>query len=271
MSHPITQSPMQFDAPSPGPGPQGQYGQSKSFVAAWLLSLFLGVFGADRFYLGKVGTGILKLVTLGGLGVWALVDLVLILSGAMRDKRGLPLEGEGRVRLVAWVVTGALVVLGAFSGAAGGNTGGTAVGSGSGTEEAAAPAALDDPVPVEPAAETPAAAAEEAAAEPVEEAPSWTEVVSLTGRTDKSSAVFELTGGEAQLKYEFSGDPDMSVGAVYLLEEGTDLQVDGGIPQVMITEPGADSTVLHRQPGRYYLHVTAGNMDSWKVTIEEKR
>ncbi|HEX6054901.1 MAG TPA: TM2 domain-containing protein [Intrasporangium sp.] len=40
-----------------------------------------------RFYVGKVGTGVLQLVTLGGLGIWALIDLVMIIVGAFRDKQ----------------------------------------------------------------------------------------------------------------------------------------------------------------------------------------
>jgi TM2 domain-containing membrane protein YozV len=60
----------------------------KSRLAALLLCFFLGVFGVHRFYVGKVGTGLLQLVTLGGLGIWALIDLILIAVGSFRDKQG---------------------------------------------------------------------------------------------------------------------------------------------------------------------------------------
>ena len=62
---------------------------AKSWIATLLLSIFLGEFGIDRFYLGKVGTGILKLITLGGFGIWWLIDLILVIAGAMKDKQGL--------------------------------------------------------------------------------------------------------------------------------------------------------------------------------------
>jgi hypothetical protein len=77
----------------------------------WLLSLLLGVLGVDRFYLGKVGTGILKLITLGGIGIWALIDLILVLTNKTRDKQGLPLEGYDRHKKVALIVTGVVILL----------------------------------------------------------------------------------------------------------------------------------------------------------------
>ncbi|HEY0189212.1 MAG TPA: TM2 domain-containing protein [Cellulomonas sp.] len=90
----------------------GAVESSKSFVATWLLSMFLGGLGIDRFYLGKVGTGILKLITLGGLGIWSLVDLILVLAGVQKDKNGLQLAGYLRNRTMAWIVTAVLFVLG---------------------------------------------------------------------------------------------------------------------------------------------------------------
>lgn len=96
----------------------------KNFVITWLLSLFLGVIGVDRFYLGKIGTGILKLITAGGFGLWAIIDLILVLTGNQRSKDGRPLEGYEQNKVMAIVVT--LVVwifglgIGGFS-ALGGN------------------------------------------------------------------------------------------------------------------------------------------------------
>ncbi|MGO4493354.1 TM2 domain-containing protein, partial [Arthrobacter sp. 2YAF22_2] len=73
----MSQSPVAPPYPSSAPGyGKVQQGQ-KSFLTTWLLALLLGALGADRFYLGKVGTGILKLVTLGGFGIWALIDIIL--------------------------------------------------------------------------------------------------------------------------------------------------------------------------------------------------
>lgn len=60
----------------------------RSWTVALLLSVFLGGLGIDRFYLGKVGTGILKLLTCGGLGLWWLIDIIIIATGNMTDKTG---------------------------------------------------------------------------------------------------------------------------------------------------------------------------------------
>ena len=63
----------------------------KSWVAALLLCFFLGGLGIHRFYVGKVGTGILQLVTFGGFGLWVLIDFIMIVIGKFSDKRGMAL------------------------------------------------------------------------------------------------------------------------------------------------------------------------------------
>jgi TM2 domain-containing membrane protein YozV len=64
-----------------------QTGQ-KSWVVALVLCLFLGMLGAHRFYAGKIGTGIVQILTFGGLGLWVLIDLIMILVGKFTDKDG---------------------------------------------------------------------------------------------------------------------------------------------------------------------------------------
>jgi len=65
-----------------------KFPKQRHFLAVFFISFMWGTFGVDRMYLGKWGTGILKLITAGGLGVWVIVDLILIMSGSMRDKQG---------------------------------------------------------------------------------------------------------------------------------------------------------------------------------------
>lgn len=62
--------------------------EMKSKVVALILSVFLGELGIDRFYLGYIGTGILKLITCGGFGIWWLIDLIMIATGKLKPKDG---------------------------------------------------------------------------------------------------------------------------------------------------------------------------------------
>jgi TM2 domain/GYF domain 2 len=73
--------------PAPGPRPVNPDGP-KDWLTALLLSIFLGTFGVDRFYMGQAGLGIGKLLTLGGCGVWWLIDVILIATGSAKDSRG---------------------------------------------------------------------------------------------------------------------------------------------------------------------------------------
>jgi TM2 domain-containing membrane protein YozV len=58
----------------------------KRILPAALLCFFFGVFGAHRFYVGKIGTAFLQLFTLGGCGIWAMIDFILIVTGSFRDE-----------------------------------------------------------------------------------------------------------------------------------------------------------------------------------------
>ena len=60
----------------------------KSRLAALLLCLILGPFGAHRYYAGKIATGLLMMVTGGGLSIWWMIDLVVIIVGLFKDKSG---------------------------------------------------------------------------------------------------------------------------------------------------------------------------------------
>ena len=66
----------------------------KSFVAAFLLCVLLGALGIHRFYAGRIVTGILMILTLGGLGIWTLIDLIMIATGSFKDSKGLKIKSS---------------------------------------------------------------------------------------------------------------------------------------------------------------------------------
>ena len=60
----------------------------QDWLVALLLCFFIGIIGAHRFYVGKIGTGVLMVFTLGGLGIWTFIDLILIIVGKFKNKDG---------------------------------------------------------------------------------------------------------------------------------------------------------------------------------------
>ncbi len=74
---------------------QPQYGylqsQQKDWLTTLLLCIFLGWLGIHRFYTGHTVIGVIQLLTLGGCGIWVLVDFIMILTNSYRDSNGIPL------------------------------------------------------------------------------------------------------------------------------------------------------------------------------------
>ena len=75
----------------------GEFGENKNWVVAYLLAWFLGCFGAHRFYTGHIGTAVAQLLTLGGCGIWSLVDFITLSFNEFKDFDGKPLEGYIKV------------------------------------------------------------------------------------------------------------------------------------------------------------------------------
>jgi hypothetical protein len=92
---------------------EGELLPVRSLRTAWLLALCLGFTGADRFYLRRPGTGTLKLLTLGGFGIWWLIDLFRITKEYAADGASMPLAGTNSLRrglrMASTVLAGALV------------------------------------------------------------------------------------------------------------------------------------------------------------------
>lgn len=164
------------------PDPSGASISPKSFVLTWIFAWMLGGLGVDRFYLGKVGTGILKLVTFGGLGIWVLIDLILVLTGNQRDKQGRALAGYDASKKIAWIVTGAVIVLSIIIGSVSGANAGSQV---------AAVAPISNETDVEaPAAVEEALAEEKPAEEKSAEKPAETDATKAQAWADKTFGTF---------------------------------------------------------------------------------
>ncbi|HTV39460.1 MAG TPA: protein kinase [Candidatus Sulfotelmatobacter sp.] len=85
---PIAGAPISRAAPPVGSAPPTEPASDKIILPAFLLAFCFGVFGAHRFYVGKIGTAIAQLFTFGGFGIWATIDWILILCKVFTDANG---------------------------------------------------------------------------------------------------------------------------------------------------------------------------------------
>lgn len=237
---PLASGATAYAAPPAAPSPKPHDTSDKSFIATWLFAWLLGIFGVDRFYLGKVGSGVAKLLTLGGLGIWALVDLIITLTQNATDSQGRKVRGQGRQPMIAWIVTGVLVAIGLITNL----TNGVNAVSGSSN--------------VVPAVEQ--ASAEEAAA-PQQAAAERETVPTLTGSSIGEARAALTSVGFALVAPEGSGD-DWSVVA-QSVTPGT--EADAGTEVSVTAEAPAPVLSLSQQnavgQARSYLALTGFSRD----------
>lgn len=247
--------------PKPSPFEQTAQQPRKSFLITWILALLLGVFGVDRFYLGKVGTGILKLVTLGGAGIWVIVDLILLLSGKQTDKDHRPLEGYDRYKKLALIITLAWIVLGIITNAINGTR----------SDDVSSPA----PSVAADKGKSPAVESPSVTESPAVESPPVTEKTAESTPNPESqepavqTQTFTGTGDDI-VSADLGGNPAIVSFTCELCTGNTVLQTNGP-DSLLVNEIGAYT-------GKHMVNTTDGSRTSefeitatgaWNLTIED--
>jgi TM2 domain-containing membrane protein YozV len=208
------------------------------FRRPWALSLLGGFFGADRFYLRRPVSGLIKLLTLGGAGFWWAADVLALALGSAVDGGGHPLMGRRSHRAAALGVS-LVVILTVFALASGPVLALLRAGAGS------AMTALSSVLPTR------------------EPPPRWTEVAALAGGPGRPAPEpFTLTGGAARIKYTLEGP-----GFIYLLEEGTEGVPEDEEPLISRLEAGSGTSTRRVGPGEWTLVVLPAET-RWTATID---
>ncbi|TDK24107.1 TM2 domain-containing protein [Arthrobacter crusticola] len=208
------------------------------FRRPWVLSLLGGFLGADRFYLRRPVSGLVKLLTLGGAGIWWAADVLAMALGSAVDGGGHPLAGRRGHRAAALGVS-LMVILAAFTLASGPAL--TLLRAGAGS----AMTALSSVLPTR------------------EPTPRWTEVAALAGGPGRPvPEPFTLAGGAARIKYTLDGP-----GFIYLLEEGAHGVPEDEEPLISRLEAGSGTHTQRVDPGEWTLVVLPAET-RWSAIIE---
>jgi hypothetical protein len=171
-----------------------------------------------------------------------------------------------------WVLiaVGVVVVLAIIGGTMGGGdettttTGAPVASTPADTTPASEPVdTVETSATTEPATTEPATTEPPTTVAPV--AKQWVSLSELSGSTNKTGDVFELTGAPASIAYDITE----GLTAVYIMKDGTNLESDGGFPEITSMDAVKDATRLVLDPGRYYLVVNA--MSPYVVEITEQR
>ncbi len=218
-----------------GPFPVG-LPELMDFRLNWLLALFLGAFGVDRLHRGCLATGILKLVTLGGAGLWWAWDLLAVATGYAVDGRGHPLKGRPFQRLLATGVS--LTVI-----------------AGAGTVVASA---------VAPGVQELFAAAGRLTVSAVHSPrPVWEPVARFADKGEGPTSPFIVAGDALTFKFTFD-----DAAFVYLLPAGTAIVPDGSKPVISSIESAAGTVTIRVRPGDYLLYVQSRS--GWTIAVVER-